>query len=52
MAHSYFVDVDTVSPEDAAFYAAPISHGAGIYNFMHVMKAARHVIPQSGGFDP
>ncbi|PCI02570.1 MAG: AMP-dependent synthetase [Hyphomicrobiales bacterium] len=52
MAHSYFVDVDTVTPDDAAFYAAPISHGAGIYNFMHVMKAARHVIPQSGGFDP
>lgn len=52
MAHSYFVDVDTVTPDDTAFYAAPISHGAGIYNFMHVMKAARHVIPQSSGFDP
>ncbi|MFK5979704.1 MAG: AMP-binding protein [Rhizobiaceae bacterium] len=52
MAHSYFVDVDIVTPDDVAFYAAPLSHGAGLYNFMHVMKAARHVIPQSGGFDP
>lgn len=52
MAFSYFVDVDEVSADDTAFYAAPISHGAGIYNFMHVMKAARHAVPLSGGFDP
>jgi len=52
MAFAYFVDVDEVSPDDTALYAAPISHGAGIYNFMHVMKAARHAVPTSGGFDP
>ncbi len=52
MAFAYFVDVDEVSPDDTALYAAPISHGAGIYNFMHVMKAARHAVPVSGGFDP
>ena len=52
MAHSYFVNVDNVFTEDAAFYAAPISHGAGLYNVMHVLKAARHVVPASGGFDP
>ena len=51
MALSYFVDVDQVETADAALYAAPISHGAGLYNFMHVMKGARHVIPASGGFD-
>ncbi len=51
MALSYFVDVDTVSGEDCAIYAAPLSHGAGIYNLMHVMKGARHVCPPSGGFD-
>ncbi|MEL6549441.1 MAG: AMP-binding protein [Pseudomonadota bacterium] len=52
MALSYFVDVDDVLPEDAALYAAPMSHAAGIYNFMHVMRGARHVVPRSGGFDP
>jgi acyl-CoA synthetase (AMP-forming)/AMP-acid ligase II len=48
---SYLADVDDVLPTDAAFYAAPMSHGAGLYNFMHVIRAARHVIPPSGGFD-
>lgn len=52
MALTYFADVDAVLPEDAALYAAPMSHGAGIYNFMHVLKGARHVVPPSGGFDP
>ncbi|WP_419913481.1 AMP-binding protein [Hoeflea sp.] len=51
MAFSYFVDVDVVLPDDAALYAAPISHGAGVYNIQHVMKAARHVVPVSGGFN-
>ncbi len=52
MALSYFADVDEVRSGDAILYAAPMSHGAGIYNFMHVMKGARHVVPVSGGFDP
>ncbi|MGB7316871.1 MAG: AMP-binding protein, partial [Planktotalea sp.] len=52
MSYNYFVDVDSVSAEDAILYAAPMSHGAGLYNFMHVMKGARHVVPSSGGFDP
>lgn len=52
MALSYFVDVDEVRAEDAILYAAPMSHGAGIYNFMHVIRGARHVVPESGAFDP
>ncbi len=52
MTFAYFVDVDEVMPADAALYAAPMSHGAGLYNFMHVLRAARHVVPDSGGFDP
>ena len=52
MTLAYFSDVDQVTSEDAILYAAPMSHGAGIYNFMHVIKAARHVVPKSGGFDP
>ncbi|MEO0937139.1 MAG: AMP-binding protein [Pseudomonadota bacterium] len=52
MALSYFADVDQVTPEDTALYAAPLSHGAGIYNLMHVLRGARHVCPSSQGFDP
>ncbi len=51
MTLSYFADVDDVTPADATLYAAPMSHGAGIYNFMHVLRGARHVVPESGGFD-
>ncbi len=29
-----------------------MSHGAGMYNLPHVARAARHVVPESGGFDP
>ena len=52
MSTSYTVDVDSVLSEDCALYSAPISHGAGMYNFIHVRQGARHVIPPSGGFDP
>ncbi|SDI12577.1 class I adenylate-forming enzyme family protein [Lutimaribacter saemankumensis] len=52
MALDYQVDVDRVSAEDTALYAAPLSHGAGIYNLMHVQMGARHVCPVSGGFEP
>lgn len=52
MTLSYFVNVDEVQPGDATLYAAPMSHGAGIYNFMHVLRGCRHVVPESRGFDP
>lgn len=51
MSFCYFVDADEVTPDDAILYAAPMSHGAGLYNFMHVLRGARHVVPESGGFD-
>src|SRR6266545_772595 len=52
MTLCYFTDVDSVRQDDAIVYAAPMSHGAGLYNFAHVLAAARHVVPASGGFDP
>jgi long-chain acyl-CoA synthetase len=52
MTMCYFTDVDTARREDAIVYAAPMSHGAGMYNFAHVLVGARHVVPLSGGFDP
>jgi len=52
MTLCYFADVDQVEPSDAILYAAPMSHGAGLYNFMHVIRGARHIVPPSRGFDP
>lgn len=51
MSLSYFADVDAVSSGDTAIYAAPLSHGAGLYNFVHVRAAAQHCVPASGGFE-
>ena len=52
MGMGYFVDVDPVAGGDAIVYAAPMSHGAGIYAIPHVMAGARHVVPASGGVEP
>ncbi|MFT0546351.1 class I adenylate-forming enzyme family protein [Allopusillimonas ginsengisoli] len=51
MSLCYTVDVDDVSTDDAVLYAAPMSHGAGLYNFVFVRLGARHVVPESRGFD-
>ena len=48
---AYCTDVDPTEAAQCALYAAPISHGAGIYNFAFTLRAARHVLPVSGGFD-
>jgi long-chain acyl-CoA synthetase len=47
----YPVDVDPLTSTDAALYAAPMSHGAGIYAPIHVRMGAAHLVPASGGFD-
>ncbi|WP_424858627.1 MULTISPECIES: AMP-binding protein [unclassified Tepidimonas] len=52
MGLTYFVDVDAVDAGDAIVYAAPMSHGCGLYAIPHVMAGARHVVPASGGVDP
>jgi len=52
MGLTYFVDVDPIAPQDAIVYAAPMSHGAGIYAIPHLMAGARHIVPASGGVDP
>jgi acyl-CoA synthetase (AMP-forming)/AMP-acid ligase II len=49
---SYPLDVDPVDAADASLYAAPVSHGAGLYSLVHLRQGARHVFPPSGGFDP
>lgn len=52
MGLTYFIDVDPVGADDVIAYAAPMSHGAGIYAIPHLMAGARHVVPASGGVDP
>ena len=52
MGLTYFNDVDAVDAGDAIVYAAPMSHGAGIYAIPHLMAGARHVVPASGGVEP
>lgn len=51
MSLAYLSDVDDVATADAALYAAPMSHGAGLYSMVHVLRQARHVVPLSGGVD-
>jgi long-chain acyl-CoA synthetase len=51
MGLTYFVDVDAIGADDAIVYAAPMSHGCGLYAIPHLMAGARHVVPASGGFD-
>ncbi len=49
---AYLAEVDETQADHCAIYAAPLTHGAGLYGFAHVLKGARHVVPRSGGFDP
>ena len=51
MGFAYFTDVDAITDQDAIVYAAPMSHGAGLYAIPHLMVGARHVVTVSGGFD-
>ncbi len=52
MGLGYSVDVDTVAASDTMVYAAPMSHGCGLYAIPHLIAGARHVVPLSGGVDP
>lgn len=51
MSLCYEADVEQVKAHHNTLYAAPLSHGAGIYNLMHVRAGGGHVFPISGGFD-
>ena len=51
MSYAYLADVDQPLPGCASVYAAPLSHGAGLYALPHVLRGSAHVVPASGGFD-
>ena len=52
MSLSYYADIDQVGPGDSIIHAAPMSHGSGLYGLPHLARAANHVVPESGGFEP
>jgi len=51
MGLAYPMDVDPIASDDVMAYAAPMSHGCGLYAIPHVMAGARHVVPASAGVD-
>lgn len=51
MTLSYHVQIDAVGPDDRTVYAAPMSHGAGIYSPVFMLHGSGHVFPPSGRFD-
>lgn len=52
MALCFAMDVEPLTPVDRMLYAAPASHGAGLYALPAVRAGAGHVFPASQGFDP
>lgn len=44
MTLSYYADIDPIAPQDSVLYAAPISHGAGLYGLPHVARGAVGVV--------
>ncbi len=51
MSYAVLADVDDPQPGCASVYAAPLSHGAGLYSIVHMLRGSAHVVPASGGFD-
>lgn len=52
MTLCYGTDVDAITADQTALYAAPMSHGAGLYSLVFTRAGASHLVPESGGFDP
>ncbi len=51
MIHCYFADIDFLDPTDTMLYAAPMSHGAGLYAPAFIAKGAKNAIVP-GSFEP
>lgn len=52
MTHGFFSDVADFGPDDTLVHAAPMSHGSGCCNFVHVAKGAAQVISERASFEP
>lgn len=51
MSLCYKQNVDTPRIDDHMLYAAPMSHGAGLYMMAQTRAGGAHVVPASRGFD-
>ena len=52
MTIAHLADIDSPDEECSLVHAAPMSHGSGLYIPAYVLRGARQVIPERGGFDP
>jgi fatty-acyl-CoA synthase len=52
MTVAHLADIDAPDEECSLVHAAPMSHGSGLYIPAYVLRGARQVIPDRGGFDP
>jgi long-chain acyl-CoA synthetase len=51
MTLNYFADVDRPPPGGSIVHAAPISHGAGLWNFALLARGSVQVFPESGKYE-
>jgi long-chain acyl-CoA synthetase len=51
MALCYHAQIDRLGPDDRSLYAAPMSHGAGIYSVAFMLHGSGHVFPVSTRFE-
>jgi fatty-acyl-CoA synthase len=52
MTIAHLADIDSPDEGCSLVHAAPMSHGSGLYIPAYVLRGARQVIPERGGFDP
>lgn len=52
MAVAHLADFEDLDTGAALLHAAPMSHGSGLMMLAYVARAARQIVPQSGGFEP
>ncbi|MEO8937246.1 MAG: AMP-binding protein [Burkholderiaceae bacterium] len=50
MSMAYYADIETVTPGQSMFHAAPLSHGSGLYALPHLFGGGHQVILD--GFKP
>jgi fatty-acyl-CoA synthase len=52
MTIAHLADIDSPDEGCSLIHAAPMSHGSGLYIPAYVLRGARQVVPEGGGFDP
>ena len=52
MSISHLADFEALTENDGIIHSAPMSHGSGLYILPYVARAARQIVPKSGGFEP